>query len=43
MKYDEFERRAREMFDSIPGEMRHGVEYLVVEPKAVPHPSIPDV
>ncbi|HEU0055220.1 MAG TPA: hypothetical protein VFQ39_18665 [Longimicrobium sp.] len=43
MRFDEFERRAREMFDSIPPEMQHGVEYLVVDRDAVPHPDLPDV
>ena len=43
MKLKDFERRAREIFDGIPPEMRHGVEYLVVSDEAVPHPSIPDV
>ena len=43
MTYEEFERRAREIFDAIPPEMRHGVDYLVVSEEAVPHPSIPDV
>ncbi|HEX8691550.1 MAG TPA: hypothetical protein VF746_03850 [Longimicrobium sp.] len=43
MKFKEFERRAREMFEEIPAEMRHNVEYLVVDREAVPHPSIPDI
>jgi hypothetical protein len=43
MTYEEFERRAREIFDAIPPEMRHGVDYLAVSEEAVPHPSIPDV
>jgi predicted Zn-dependent protease with MMP-like domain len=43
MNFREFERRAREMFDQVPDEMRHGVEYLVVSADAVPHPEIPDV
>jgi len=38
-----FRRRAREIFDSIPEELRHGVEYVRVEREAVPHPSMPDV
>jgi Zincin-like metallopeptidase len=38
-----FRRRAREIFDSIPAELRHGVEYVRVEPDALPHPSMPDV
>ena len=43
MELTRFRRRAREIFDSIPEELRHGVEYVVVEPDAVPHPSMPDV
>jgi predicted Zn-dependent protease with MMP-like domain len=43
MTYEEFERRAREMFDEIPAEMSHNVDYLVVSEEAVPHPEIPDV
>ena len=38
-----FRRRAREIFDAIPEELRHGVEYVLVEEQAVPHPSMPDV
>ncbi|HYJ78866.1 MAG TPA: hypothetical protein VEW03_04665 [Longimicrobiaceae bacterium] len=43
MKFKEFERRAREMFDEVPPELRHNVEYVVVSRDAVPHPDIPDV
>jgi hypothetical protein len=43
MDFRRFERRAREIFDSIPEELRHGVEYVVVERDAVPHPTLPDV
>ena len=43
MDFDTFERRAREIFDRIPEELRHGVEYVAVERKRVPHPTIPDV
>jgi hypothetical protein len=43
MRFEEFERRAREMFDSIPEQYRHGVEYLVVSKEAVPHPDVPEV
>jgi hypothetical protein len=38
-----FRRRAREIFGSIPAELRHGVEYVRVEEQAVPHPNMPDV
>src|ERR1044072_1849501 len=43
MTFEEFEQRASEMFDEIPAEMRHNVEYLVVAEEALPHPTIPDV
>ncbi len=43
MTFEEFERRAGEMFDEIPAEMRHNVEYLVVAEEALPHPTVPDV
>ena len=38
-----FRRRAREIFDAIPAELRHGVEYVRVEEQALPHPDMPDV
>jgi hypothetical protein len=43
MNFRQFERRAREMFDSIPGEYRAGVEYVSVSEEAVAHPEFPDV
>ena len=43
MKFDEFERRANEIFDAIPPEYRGGVEYVVVSEEAVPHPELPEV
>jgi predicted Zn-dependent protease with MMP-like domain len=43
MSFEACERRAREIFDAIPDEMRHGVTYLVVSEEAVPHPDVPDV
>lgn len=43
MTFEAFERRAREMFDEVPDEMRRGVTYLVVSEEAVPHPEIADV
>jgi len=43
MRFVEFERRAREIFDDIPPELREGVEYLQVSRDAVPHPTLPDV
>jgi predicted Zn-dependent protease with MMP-like domain len=41
--YSEFERRAHEMFDSIPPEFREGVDGLEVERSTVEHPSLPEV
>lgn len=43
MKFEEFERRAAEEWERIPEEYRAGVDGVVVERKAVPHPSLPDV
>jgi hypothetical protein len=43
MRFAEFERRARQIFDEIPPELRTGVEYLQVSREAVPHPELPDV
>jgi len=40
MRYDVFQRRAREMFAEIPRELRHGVEAVVVHPEALPHPAM---
>jgi hypothetical protein len=41
--FDEFERRARDEWDRIPGEYRQGVDGMVVDRSARPHPSLPDV
>lgn len=43
MNYERFERRAREMFDEIPRELRHGVESVVVHPDALAHPTMPGI
>ncbi|HST63388.1 MAG TPA: hypothetical protein VLK84_32050 [Longimicrobium sp.] len=43
MTLEEFERRAEEMFESIPPEYRGGVEYVMVSEEAVPHGELPDV
>jgi predicted Zn-dependent protease with MMP-like domain len=43
MDYSEFDRRAHEMFDSIPPEFREGVDGLEVERSTVEHPSLPEV
>jgi hypothetical protein len=41
--FEEFERRAWEEWERIPAEYRAGVDGLVVERAAKPHPSQPDV
>jgi hypothetical protein len=41
--FEEFERRAWEEWEKIPTEYRAGVDGLVVERAAQPHPSLPDV
>lgn len=43
MDLEEFDRRAHALFDSIPAELRGGVEYLLVSPDALPHPELPEV
>ena len=43
MNFEAFERRAQELFDTIPTEMRGGVEYLSVEPRSLRHPSMAGV
>lgn len=43
MRLAEFERRAREIFEEIPAAYREGVDGIVVEEEALPHPSLPDV
>lgn len=43
MTFEEFERRAWEEWERIPAEYRAGVDGLVVERGARPHPSQPDV
>lgn len=43
MNYDEFERRAWQEWERIPDEYRAGVDGLVVERSALPHPSLPDI
>lgn len=43
MTFEEFERRAHELFDSIPAELLGGVEYLSVERRTVRHPGMPGV
>lgn len=43
MKIDEFEARARRVWDEIPGRYRQGVDGLVVEEAVRPHPALPDI
>jgi hypothetical protein len=43
MTFQEFERRAQEMFDSIPDELKAGIEFVAVSEEAVPHPELPEV
>ncbi len=42
MQFKEFERQARRVWDEIPAEFREGVDGLVVERAAQPHPTLPD-
>ncbi len=43
MTFEEFERRAHEVFAEIPPEYREGVDGLSVERRAVLHPELPEV
>jgi hypothetical protein len=43
MKFDEFERRAREVFEEIPAHFKEGIDGLEVSREAVPHGTLPDV
>ena len=43
MNFDDFERRAQQIFDGIPPEYRGGVEYVTVSEETVPHPELPEV
>jgi hypothetical protein len=43
MTFDEFSARAHEMYESIPAQYREGVDGLVVEAGAVPHPELADI
>lgn len=43
MRFDEFERYAREQWDRIPDRYMEGIDGLVVERAARAHPSLPDV
>ena len=43
MRFEEFERRAREEWERIPDDYKAGIDGLVVERQANPHPRTPDV
>ncbi|HYW06043.1 MAG TPA: hypothetical protein VE913_03750 [Longimicrobium sp.] len=43
MTFEQFDRRAREIFDSIPPELRRGVAYLQLTRDELAHPTLPDV
>lgn len=43
MRYEEFERRAREVFEEIPEDFKDGVDGLEVTRRTVTHPSLPEV
>lgn len=43
MRFEEFEARAHEMWEEIPAEFKQGIDGLIVERDARPHPSIRDV
>jgi hypothetical protein len=43
MQFDEFFRRAHEVFETIPGEFREGVDGLTIRAEAQPHPTLPEV
>ncbi len=43
MKFQEFEKAAREAYEAIPDEFKEGVEGLVVSRESPAHPDLPDV
>jgi hypothetical protein len=43
MTFEEFEGRAWEEWERIPDEYRAGVDGLVIERSALPHPTLPDI
>ena len=43
MKLDEFEERATRVWEEIPERYRSGVDGLVLEREARPHPTLPDI
>src|SRR5690606_24793658 len=43
LKYAEFERRAQQVYESIPAAYKAGVDGLVASREAHPHPELPDI
>lgn len=43
MRFEEFEQRAREEWERIPDDYKAGIDALVVDRQARPHPRTPDV
>lgn len=43
MKFEAFERAARDAYEEIPEDFKEGIDGLVVSREAVPHPERPDV
>jgi hypothetical protein len=43
MDFEQFASRAHEIYDAIPDRFREGVDGLVVERGAVPHPELPEI
>src|SRR5688572_27840528 len=43
MTFEEFEALAAAQWEEIPGHYRQGVDGMVVERSALPHPSLPDI
>lgn len=43
MTFEDFERRAWDEWERIPREYKQGIDGLVIERRALPHPSLPDI
>jgi hypothetical protein len=43
MNFEDFERRARQVFAEIPEHFKQGIDGLEVSREAVPHPTLPDI
>jgi hypothetical protein len=43
VKFEAFERRAREVFEEIPAHFKEGIDGLEVSREAIPHPTLPEV